>query len=296
MKKPNLFIVGAPRCGTTSIYMYLKEHPDIFMSPVKEIHYFGQDVAKLLRVPGEYLSRFSGWKDEKCAGEASVFYLYSETAARELKAFNPSARIIIMLRNPVDFLYSYHTRIRTFSVENIKDFETALNAEPDRRQGKRLPKLVRKHGSESLLFYRKIATFSEQVQRYLDAYGSNQVKVILLDDLKADPAKVYRDTLRFLEVDPDFETDFSEKNTNRYPRSILLMRFLLYSLRFAGGKSLPSRAYRKLIFHPLRRWNMQITKRKPMSPSLRRKLQSEFAPEVQKLGEILGRDLRYWSD
>ena len=295
-KNPNLFIVGAPRCGTTSMHSYMNQHPEIFMSQVKEIHHFGQDVANGLRVPWEYLSHFSDWKDEKYAGEASVFYLYSQTAATELKAFNPSARIIIMLRNPVDFLYSYHRRICTFAFEDITDFETAIEAESDRRTGKRIPKNAREQGSDSLLFYRKIATFSEQVQRYFDAFGRDQVKVILLDDLKVDTASVYRDTMCFLGVDPDFEPDFSKINDNRFPRSMSLMRFLMYTVRFTGGKSLHARAYKKLIFQPLRRWNMKIDERPPMSPSLRRKLQSEFAPEVEKLSELLGRDLRYWSN
>ena len=278
------------------MYSYLNQHPDIFMSPVKEIHHFGQDCAALLKIPGDYLSFFSQWKDQMYAGEASVFYLYSQTASLELKEFNPAARIIIMLRNPVDFLHSYHRRILTVTYEDIADFEAALEAEPDRRRGERLPRLTRKHGAAPLLYYRSVAAFSEQVQRYFDAFGRDQVKVILLDDMKADVAAVYRDTMIFLGVDPDFQPEFPRVNANRQPRSMLVMRFLINTLKYTGSRSLPSRAYKKLIFQPLRRWNMKIEKRVPMPLPLRKKLQAEFEPEVEKLGKLLGRDLSHWNN
>src|SRR5882672_1680365 len=112
MRKPDCFIVGAPRCGTTAMYTYLGQHPEIFMSARKEPHFFGTDLSSpaLVRDEQQYLSLFAKAQNEKRAGEASVFYLYSQRAAREIHAFCPSARIIIMLRNPVEMMYSLHSR------------------------------------------------------------------------------------------------------------------------------------------------------------------------------------------
>ena len=109
-KKPGFFIVGAPKCGTTSFYHYLRQHPQIFMPDNKEPHYFGSDLKKrsdeFIKTEEEYLSLFKDADSSQMAGEASTFYLYSKAAQKEIKGFNPHAKIIIMLRNPIDFLHS----------------------------------------------------------------------------------------------------------------------------------------------------------------------------------------------
>ncbi|MFQ5570582.1 MAG: sulfotransferase, partial [Rhodothermales bacterium] len=113
MCRPDFFIVGAPKCGTTAMFRYLQEHPEIYL-PKKEFHHFGSD----LRPPNYqgrnrdravYLSLFAGVTTEKRIGEASVWYLYSKKAAREIKAFAPEADVIIMLRNPVEMMYSLYS-------------------------------------------------------------------------------------------------------------------------------------------------------------------------------------------
>lgn len=297
-KKPNLFIVGAPRCGTTSMYTYLKQHPDIFMSSDKEIHYFGQEYKRNSGMTAkDYAAHFSDRKDEKYAGEASVMYLFSKSAANELKVYNPSARIIILLRDPVAFLHSYHSQLLGIGYEDITEFEEALEAESDRRHGKRLPWLLRKYGIQDMLYYYDMAAFTDQVQRYFDAFGRESVHVILLDDLKADPARVYRETLNFLGVDTDFKPDFQVINRvhtkARYPA---LLPVLLTAEKYALRRNLLSRAFGKLFYWPLWRWNRQKMIRPPMSDQLRKRLKAEFVPEVEKLSELLGRDLRYWSN
>src|SRR5262249_50339658 len=141
MRKPDLFIVGAPRCGTTAMYTYLGQHPDIFMSARKEPHFFGTDFSSpaLDRDEQTYLALFTGARNETRAGEASVFYLCSRRAAKEIHAFSPSARIIIMLRNPVEMMYSLHSRHVLTGNEDINDFGTALAAAAERKRGLHLP-------------------------------------------------------------------------------------------------------------------------------------------------------------
>src|SRR3989339_415720 len=137
MRKPDFFIVGAPKSGTTAMCTYLKQHPEIFMPEKKESHFFGTDLnsPRFIRDKKIYLSLFSKAKDERRVGESSVWYLYSKKAASEIKEFSPSASIIIMLRNPVDMLYSQHSQFLYNGNEDIACFEEALNAEQDRRRG-----------------------------------------------------------------------------------------------------------------------------------------------------------------
>src|SRR5882672_7839349 len=128
IEKPNLFIVGAPRCGTTSMYDYLKQHPDVFMPEVKEPHFLGTDLtsSRFIRDEGKYQALFATAKNEKRIGEASVWQLYSKIAAYEIKEYSPTARVIIMLRNPVDMMYSLYGQHIFSGDEEISDFEEAL--------------------------------------------------------------------------------------------------------------------------------------------------------------------------
>lgn len=296
-KKANLFIVGAPRCGTTSMCLYLNAHPDVFIVPPKEILYFGTDLSYKKRPTSrKYESYFARWKDEKYGGEATTLYLYSQRAAEEIKEYNPSARIIILLRNPVDFLYSYHQRLVNLGFEDIEDFQSALEAESERQRGRRLPRLIRKRGPVPLLYYREVAKFSEQVQRYFDIFPKEQVQVTLLDDIRQDTARVWREMLKFLDVDPDFEPVLARNNANIKVRSRALIPIMELSSQLAAGRSLPARAFRKLVFQPLRRWNLQPVERAPMPDSLRRQLHHEFVPEVKQLEKLLERDLSRWTD
>ena len=140
MRRPDFFIVGAPKCGTTAMNDYLKDHPELFIPARKKLHFFGSDL-ELRRsrriTTQEYLSYFALARAEKRLGEASVWYLYSQRAAAEIKAFSPAARIIIMLRNPVDMMYSMHSQRLYSGKQDIRDFAEALEVEEERRQGLR---------------------------------------------------------------------------------------------------------------------------------------------------------------
>jgi hypothetical protein len=124
MRKPDFFIVGAPKSGTTAMYFYLKQHPEIFMPERKELHFFGSDffAPHFVRDLKEYLKFFEGADNKKRIGEASVWYLYSKRAAFEIKEFNPDADIIIMLRNPVDMMYSLRETLRKKGIERASFF------------------------------------------------------------------------------------------------------------------------------------------------------------------------------
>jgi len=213
MRKPDFFIVGAPKCGTTALNDYLQAHPEIFIPAKKEIHFFGADLQfQRPRVTlSEYLSYFAPVQREKRVGESSVWYLYSQQAAEEIKAFSPAARIIIMLRNPVDMMYSLHSQRVYNDNENLVNFEEALAAEADRRQGKRLYQ----NASDAMgSLYRAAATYTPQVQRYFAVFGREQVHIILFDEFARATPEVYRQTCEFLGVDPQFRPEFRIVNAN----------------------------------------------------------------------------------
>ena len=284
MRKPNFFIVGAPRCGTTSLWSYLKGHPEIFMSSEKELYFFDADLrtdpATTISLE-KYLRHFSAADDEKKIGEATPSYLRSPGAPKAIKDFSTTAQIIIMLRNPVDVMHSVHSGA-VYGLEPITDFEAALAMDATRTGRERVG-------------YRDLTDFPSQVQRYLDLFGGENVHTIIYDDLKRDPAAVYQDTLRFLGVHLGFTPQFIILSANERVRNIRLQRTL----------SRPSRALRHLsalvpsglrprIRRALFNCNLEVRPRPPMDLELRRRLQREFEPKVAQLGNLIGRDLSAW--
>ncbi|MGH7804580.1 MAG: sulfotransferase family protein [Candidatus Binatia bacterium] len=296
---PDFFIVGAPKCGTTALNEYLSHHPEIFVPERKEIHFFGSDLVFSSPRPdaNEYRRLFAGWGGEKRAGEASVWYLYSRTAAEEIRKLSPAARIIVMLRHPVDMMYSLHSQRLYGGDEDIVDFAEALAAEPARRRGDRFPQNFR---NTMGFFYRDAARFAVQVRRYFECFPRDRVHVILFDDLQRDVARVYRDTCAFLDVDPNFRPQFDVVNANKNVRSTGLRNLLHFAsptLRSGIRTLLPNAYARERLKRRLLALNTQYVPRVPMDAGLRSRLLEEFRPEIRELGDLLGRDLvALWCD
>jgi hypothetical protein len=296
MRKPDFFIVGAAKCGTTAMNDYLGQHPDIFVPELKEIHYFGKDLDMRLARERDtlerYLARFDGGEGCKRAGEASVWYIYSRTAAQEIHDFDPGAGIIIMLRDPVEFMYSQHSQAmhNALGDEDILDFGEALAAEEDRVQGRRLPPHTT---MPDQVYYRRIARFTEQVQRYYDLFPREQIHVIVFDDFRADTPAVVRDTYRFLGVDPEFVPETPVVNPNKTYRSWAVRKV---QQRVPGKlKDLVPDPLRRRASDAIYALNRKYAPREAMDPQLRAELMREFAPEVAALGQLIGRDLSRWS-
>jgi hypothetical protein len=295
MCKPNFFIVGAPKCGTTAMHEYLKQHPEVFMSRFKEPHFFGTDLysPRFLRDERKYQDIFAEALYMNLVGESSVYYLYSSKAAHEIKAFCSKARIIIMLRDPVDTMYSLHSQLIVNGAEDIVDFEAALDAEEDRKKGRRIPQ-----GADPVqrLFYREMTSYTKQVERYLNVFGRDHVHIIIFDDLRKKTEQVYYRTCEFLDIDPAFKPRFEIINPNRRVRNMRIHKLLNFP------NPLSKRIVRSIFPDSLRislkrlgRLNVMYGPRPAMAPELRKKLQAEFATEVEHLSELLGRDLTFWS-
>jgi hypothetical protein len=296
VNRPDFFIVGAFKAGTTALYEYLRVHPQLFMSVPKEPMYFGADLTPRYRrmTEDEYLALFRDARPDQHAGEASPWYLYSSSAAAEIRAFDAAAKVIIMLRNPVDVMYSQHSQLVFNQREDLVDFGDALDAEPERLAGRRIPAdAIRPEA----LYYRKSVRFPEQVRRYLDVFGRQPVHFIVFDDLVADPAAVYRSTLEFLGVDPTHPLDASVYNPNKTARSTRMQRAIYAPPPALRG--LYGTLRRIPLLHALRdrlvSANSTPAERAQMDPVLRARLTAEFAPQVAELGELIGRDLSTWS-
>jgi len=293
--KPNFFIVGAAKCGTTSLYDYLCQHPQVFMSPHKEPHYFARDFSFppewCIREPDRYIEQFAGAAGAKAIGEASVWYIYSPVAPWELKEFSPDARIIAMLRDPVDMMYSLHGQFLWNCNDDIMDFQQTLAAQEQRAIGLRIPPEAH---APFALQYMKVAAFSPQIRRYYEVFGRDRVHVVLFDDLIADTAGEYRKVLRHLDVDEAFTPTFEVVNPVK-PIIPWLNRFLARRpmLRRSLHMALPSKMIRK-INYALPYLLPTLNRPRRISPELRARLIAQFAPEIDALEKLLGRDLSAW--
>jgi hypothetical protein len=293
--RPDFFIIGAFKSGTTALYEYLRQHPQVFMPFHKEPLYFGDDLTRRYGRMSldEYLALFRDARPDQRAGEASTWYLYSKSAAREIAAFSPDAQVIAMLRNPVDVMYAQHSQLLFNSSEDLADFRSALAAEPRRRRGEGIP-----HGPvrPENLYYRDSVRFAEQLERYLDVFGRDRVHVIIFDDFIADTAASYCRTLEFLGVDPSFAPRFEVFNESKHVRNAAIQRLIYRPPRPLAGAAAALR--RHPAMHRLRgrvvALNSRPQRRPHMDAELRAQLVAEFRPEVERLSSLLGRDLSMW--
>jgi hypothetical protein len=292
--KPNFFIVGAPKCGTTAINNYLVQHPDVFMA-TKELHYFGKDLKIKEKIREEdYLSYFSKASKEKIIGEASVWYLFSNCAAEEIKKFSPGAKILIMLRNPIDVMHSLHSQNLYDGNEDVSDFETAIHLDKERRQGNKLPESV---DFNQLPPYTDSVLFSEQVRRYLNVFGKNQVHIIVYEDFVADTKQIMKGLLEFLKVDIGKNIKFEVVNSNKEIKMFVLHRILKKPpplFKKITKIIVPTKNLRHLMMTELFKWNIRNRKRETMSMKLAQKLKQHLSKDVEKLGKLIDRDLSAW--
>jgi len=291
--RPNFFIVGAPRCGTTSLFSYLRGHPDVYLPSRKEPHYFAQELHKPKTVTDEreYLALFSGGAGKKRVGEASTNYLYSRQAAANIQAFSPEARIIIMLRNPVEMIYSLHAHRVFTKHEDILDFGTALDAEEDRKRGLRVPP---NSNPGEVRIYRDMARYASQVRRYFGVFPREQILVIVFDDFTENPRTVFRGVCRFLDIDPAFEPVFSVRNPNRRSGWPWVSAALRPLLAMGIHRAVLPEALRGALRSRIERVHSPLERRPPLPMALQRRLERDFAQDVADLSELLGRDLTHW--
>ena len=253
------------------------------MSAEKELYFFDSD---LRQNPGptleEYMRHFSPADGQKRVGEATPSYLRSRSAPGRIREFSREARIVIMLRNPVDVMHSLHSAA-LYRREPLVDFAAALQADKTRP------------GREAI-GYCEFTEYAEQVQRYFQSFGRERVHVIIYDDLRKNSAAVGRETLRFLGVRDDIAVEFPWVHSNKQVRSPGLEEALSQPPRglLRVGRALVPRRFRARLRLDLLRSNARVHPRPALDPELRRRLQREIEPEVERLSHLLGRDLSPW--
>jgi hypothetical protein len=310
---PNFFLVGAGKGGTTSFYHYLDQHPDIFMSPIKEPSYFASELRpenfvpefrralqRELEATRKYLKgpmtekRFGGpvvdWDDygllfrnartQTAIGEASVSYLWSKTAARNIAARIPDARIMMILRNPVERAFSqYHHAVTGGWLRTSFHDQLQISL----RTGSESFDVLNPHLAYGLYY--------EQVRRYLDLFPAEKVKIFLYDDYRDHPRRVLAETFQFLGVDPNEPLDLTKRSLEpRVPRSLLAARLLKGS-----GLWQPLASAAPDFFKPaMKRAMLRPRASLIMEPRDQQTLLEYYREDVGKLADLLGRDLNRW--
>lgn len=293
---PTFLIIGAARAGTTLLYRITKQHPEVFVSEPKELRFFAKEGAPAFRGPGDegvnngwvtswddYRSHFAAVNGERAIGEASPFYLCSEEAPQRIKRYLPDAKLVMVLRDPVSRAHSSFMYLRRSGREPLTDFAAALAAEEERREG----------NWEYLWHYRALGLYSDQVERYFALFPREQIWIGLYDDLDGDPVSFARSVYRHIGVDEGFAPKVhSRTNASGEPRSLALQRTLdrQNPIRSLARRLVPQKL-RKPIRVALTARNLQ----RPDAPSAaERELRAFFRPDVERLEQLIGRDLSAW--
>ncbi|MHB8532118.1 MAG: sulfotransferase family protein [Solirubrobacteraceae bacterium] len=299
---PDFFIVGHSKSGTTALYEMLRAHPQIFMPELKEPVYFARELprqAHRYRAPEtleEYVALFEPAEPGQLLGEASASYLWSHTAAAEIAKVRPDAKIIAILREPASFLRSLHLQNLQSHYEDEKDLRRALALDGARREGRNLP---RRSTWPQVAIYSEHVRYVEQLARYRESFGPEQLLVLIYDDFRADNRGTVRRVLEFLEVDPDVEVMAREANPTVQMRSQQLDE-VVHALSVGTGPAarLAKRAVKALTPQGARRGLLKAVRGRlvagepePEDAQLMAELRSRYHDEVLALSEYLGRDL-----
>jgi len=302
MKKVNLFIVGAPKCGTTSLYAYLESHPGVCAPDFKEMRFFC-DTLNIDRIDSleAYHAAFSSIEPSaQYLLDASPVYMSSGVAVKNIYDYNPAAKLIAMLRHPADLFFSMHGQaFYTFS-ENIADPGKAWRMQDERSRGIAMPKSCRE---PSNLQYKDRCSLGSQVERMFSVFPRDQILVVSLDELIKDPKALYEKVLAFLGLESDGRAAFPKENSSKAHRIRCLGQFLIsrrkefFNLTNSTLKKrspLKSSVLKisRTCGSTLRRWNTVPYKRPEPSPEFVRELVDFFQPEVDIVKELTGIELR----
>ncbi len=297
---PNFLIIGAAKAGTTSLHHYLGQHPDIFMCPRKDTFFFNfagkapdfggpgdnewyEDRAVI--DPDDYRSLFANVSGETAVGEACTAYLYDAEAPARIHDQMPHAKLIAVLRDPVERAYSSFLQQIRDGLETTDDFAEALALEPDRMARNWRP----------LWHYRRRGYYFEQIVRYLEHFVRSQLHFCLYDDLRDDPTRMLRDIFTFLGVDAGFQPDVSVRhNRAGIPSSRLLYRMVMTpnAVKSIAKPLLPERlrgAIRSAVTE-----SPATLRRPPLPADIRRRLIADYSADIEQLQDLIQRDLSGW--
>jgi hypothetical protein len=291
---PNFLIVGAAKAGTTSLYEYLRQHPDVYMPEWKELSFFiGDPFGPLHRVRKgrSYSKVFSDVRDQTVVGEASTSYLFDKQAPILIKRKIPAAKILIILRDPVAMSYSLYNHQVRREGETLMSYKAALEAESDRRQDSEFQKKC--YGWHANYYYYHRGLYYGQVKRFLDIFGENRIKIFLFEELTNDTVRAVQNAYRFLGVEDSFIPDIKVHNPAggivNIPRFWTDKGLFLKTFQFAFSKNLF-----KKVPHLIR--NIGRKSPPPINPVLASELRMKFYEDICRLEQLIGKDLSAWKN
>jgi hypothetical protein len=295
MIMPNFLIIGAAKAGTTSLYVYLQNHPQIFMSSQKEPNFFAFEGETLDFCGPYFLAKRPKWvtdlqtyhrlfsevMNEPAIGEASILYLYHPKAPERIQHYMPDGKLIAILRNPVDRAYSSYCYMCENALEPLADFSEALQVEEARITGK----------WEHIWHYKQMGFYHKQLKRYFDRFDRSQMKIYLYEDFAQDNLRVIREIYEFLGVDPAFRPDTSIRyNESGIPKNKKLQALYNHSpARLFLRNHLP-----KWLVPVLLRLKKQTLTKPQLSSEVRQGLVEEYREDILCLQDLLQRDLSMW--
>ena len=293
MKKPNFFIIGAPKCGTTSLAEWLAEHPAVFFCPEKEPHYFSHDVWQTTSSLDHYEELFANAnRSHQVVGEASTHYIYSQLAIQQIEQYSPNARYIVCLRNPIEMAPSVHAERLFAGMETEKSFSKAWELCADRQQGRSVPMTVR--DAPLLLDYQHLCALGSLLENLYRQIPKERVLPVFLDDVKEDPAAVYTTLLNFLKIPHYEKTSFAVANPRKvtaHPKIAQAIRLSVLLAQRIG--------WRPRLGLASRIRNSNVIKIKPKSgkqtqSTIASQLQTHFESDIALLEKLTERDLSHW--
>ncbi len=298
-----VLIAGAPRCGTTAMSRYLGRHAQICLSNPKETHFFLSPTSAADPAASRDRYRRHHFPDldwsHQVLLDGSISCLYSPDSARRVLAVFPDARFIVMLRNPVDLVHSYHGRLLFYRQETETDLQRAWDLQVDRANGRNIPTFC---SNPEILRYREVGSLGRHLEAFFAAVGCERCLLVFYDDFIEDPGTSYRAALAFAGLPDDGRTEFPRKGRPRAYRSswvqfMLSGAFLMPllpvgagSTAFYGRLARWSKPWRKRI----RSLSAPKVERELLSPQARANLYLEFKDDIDRLARLTGRNLDSW--
>lgn len=295
-KTPSFMIIGAARAGTTALYDLVRQHPQVFMSAIKEPNYFAFEGEPLdWQGPGnefvnnsvarweDYTALFADAPAGMAMGEATPLYLWAPDAAKRIRARLPDVKMIAVLRNPIEQAFSHYLYARAQMIEPLDNFEAALKAEPQR---------LAEHW-QPLFQYSTFPRYAEQLRRFYAEFPADQLKIFLYEDYRSDPKTMLSQIFAFIGVDPSFVPDIThETNMGGQPRHQWLQNLVMRPNPIASLASLvvPNSA-RRMIRDMVSRRNLA---RDQMSSAAKEWLTNALRDDISQLQDIIGRDVSHW--
>lgn len=300
MTMPNFLVIGAAKSGTTSLYNYLKQHPQIYMSPMKEPAFFAFEGIATFRGPWKswasrntvtsieaYRALFQGVSDEVAIGEASQTYLVHPNAPERIRHYVPDVKLIAILRDPVERAYSDYLMQLLHGGEAVADLGEAIR----RRE-------AGVHKSWGLgEQYVDVGFYYTHLKRYFDIFGRSQIRVYLYQDFQIDPGNILQDIFRFLDVEETFVPDLSTQyNVGGAPKNRVWLALLvkLNQIKPLVRSFIPA-TLRRHIVNPFTNLQKQgLVKPPPLEPDVRMELIQLYREDIFKLQDLIQRDLSRW--